>query len=104
MGLWHPEFAQVRAVVVSFVPFIPMQEPVLVCWPVLTSCMYSLTLKHTCIYMQVKEIISKNRSELLERRYAFPVGKLMGAVREGLKWADGKLVKEITEKQVKPSH
>ena len=30
----------------------------------------------------------------------FPVGKLMGAVREKLKWADGKLVKEIIEKQV----
>ena len=38
--------------------------------------------------------------ELLERRYTFPVGKLMGAVREKLKWADGKLVKEIIEKQV----
>ena len=32
--------------------------------------------------------------------YTFPVGKLMGAVREKLKWAGGKLVKEIIEKQV----
>ena len=66
--------------------------------------MYSLTLKHTCMYIKVNEVIDKNRSELLERRYAFPVGKLMGAVREGLKWADGKLVKETIEKQVKLSH
>ena len=50
--------------------------------------------------MQVQEIIGQNRAELLERRYTFPVGKLMGAVREKLKWADGRLVKEIIEKQV----
>ena len=37
----------------------------------------------------------------MERRYTFPVGKLMGVVREKLKWADGKLVKEIIEKQVR---
>ena len=50
--------------------------------------------------VQVQEVIGQNRAELLERRYMFPVGKLMGAVREKLKWADGKLVKEIIEKQV----
>lgn len=61
-------------------------------------------MKHTYIFIQVNEVIDQSRSELLERRYAFPVGKLMGAVRERLKWADGKLVKEIIEKQVKLSH
>ena len=50
--------------------------------------------------LQVQEVIGQNRAELLERRYTFPVGKLMGAVREKLKWADGKLIKEIIEKQV----
>lgn len=55
-----------------------------------------------CVPLQVQELIDKNRSELLERRYTFPVGKLMGAVREKLKWADGKLVKDVIEKQVKP--
>ena len=50
--------------------------------------------------LQVQEVIGQNRVELLERRYTFPVGKLMGAVREKLKWADGKLIKEIIEKQV----
>ena len=49
---------------------------------------------------QVLEVIGQNRDELLERRYSFPVGKLMGAVREKLKWADGKLIKETIEKQV----
>ena len=46
-------------------------------------------------------MIAEHRAELLERRYSFPVGKLMGVVREALKWADGKLVKEITEQEVR---
>ncbi len=37
----------------------------------------------------------------MERRYSFPIGKLMGVVREALKWADGKLVKEVTETEVR---
>ena len=49
---------------------------------------------------QVKEVLEQHKTELVERRYTFPVGKLMGAVRERLKWADGKLVKESIEKQV----
>jgi hypothetical protein len=48
----------------------------------------------------VCEVIAEHKDELVERRYSFPVGKLLGAVRESLKWADGKLVKLITEKQV----
>ena len=47
------------------------------------------------------ELIAEHREELLERRYSFPIGKLLGVVRETLKWADGKLVKSITEQQVK---
>ena len=38
---------------------------------------------------------------MIERRYSFPISKLMGVVREELKWADGKLVKEIVEKEVR---
>ena len=57
-------------------------------------------MPHYVIHVQVQEVIDKNKKELVERRYTFPVGKLMGAVRERLKWADGKLVKEIIEKQV----
>ena len=56
-------------------------------------------LLHTIV--QVQSVIEDNRKELLERRYTFPVGKLMGAVRERLKWADGKLVKDTIEKQVR---
>ena len=57
-------------------------------------------LSHALHNPQVLEVIGQNRDELLERRYSFPVGKLMGAVREKLKWADGKLIKETIEKQV----
>ena len=49
----------------------------------------------------MREAISEQEEEIVERRYTFPVGKLMGFVRETLKWADGKLVKEITEQEVK---
>ncbi len=45
-------------------------------------------------------MISHQREELVERRYAFPVGKLMCMVREELKWADGKLIKEIVDQEV----
>ncbi len=45
-------------------------------------------------------MLSEHKEELLERRYSFPVGKLLGVVREALKWADGKLVKEITDQEV----
>ncbi len=44
--------------------------------------------------------IEQNKAELLERRYTYPVGKLMGVVREKLKWADGKMLKEITDREV----
>jgi len=50
--------------------------------------------------LKVREEIESLKAELLERRYAFPVGKLMGVVREKLKWADGKLLKDVTEKEV----
>lgn len=45
-------------------------------------------------------MIAQQREEVLERRYSFPLGKLMGVVREKLKWADGKLIKEIAEREV----
>ena len=45
-------------------------------------------------------MIGSHREELLEQRYLYPVGKLMGVVREDLKWADGKIIKEMTNKEV----
>ena len=63
-------------------------------------CCLSPDFAHALHNLQVLEVIGQNRDELLDRRYSFPVGKLMGAVREKLKWADGKLIKENIEKQV----
>ena len=49
---------------------------------------------------KVREEIESQKAELLERRYTFPVGKLMGVVREKLKWADGKLLKDVIGREV----
>ncbi len=108
-------------------------------------CLFILTPDDNSI-VQVQEAIEASRAELLERRYTFPVGKLMGectscyiaefaaylnigpillvkdfllyavpcpctlqlfdllssagAVKDQLKWADGKLVKSTIEQQV----
>ena len=48
--------------------------------------------------------MDQQREGLLERRYSFPIGKLMGVVREQLKWADGKVIKEMTDKEVWPCY
>lgn len=53
------------------------------------------------LFFKVREVIEGQKAELIERRYSFPIGKLMGVVRESLKWADGKLVKEITDSEVR---
>lgn len=40
------------------------------------------------------------KPELLEKRYRYPVGMLLGKVRAKLPWADGKAVKAETDMQV----
>ncbi|XP_070490880.1 probable glutamine--tRNA ligase [Chironomus tepperi] len=48
----------------------------------------------------VEEIIKKNKSELIEQRYRFNVGKLLAEVRTKLPWADGKAVKSEVDVQI----
>ena len=50
--------------------------------------------------IQVSSACGKFRCELVERRYRFNVGQLMGEVRGSLKWADGKQVKQEVDRQV----
>lgn len=64
------------------------------------SCGVGMVITQEEITARVQEGIEQFKPELLERRYSFPVGKIMGAVREGLKWADGKLVKGTVDSQV----
>lgn len=48
----------------------------------------------------VEEILSRHKSELLEQRYRFNVGKILQEVRSKLPWADGKAVKSEVDVQV----
>lgn len=48
----------------------------------------------------VEEVLSKNKSELLEKRYRFSVGPILGELRMKLKWADGKLLKSEFDNQL----
>lgn len=51
----------------------------------------------------VQEVINKHKSELQEKRYRFNTGPLMLEVRQKLKWADGKQVKNEVDVQVSDS-
>ena len=44
--------------------------------------------------------MSKNKAELVEKRYKFNIGFLLGEIKKDLKWADGKTVKDEYDAQV----
>lgn len=48
----------------------------------------------------VEELINKHKSELIEQRYRFNVGKILADVRAKLPWADGKAVKNEVDAQI----
>lgn len=48
----------------------------------------------------VEEVLSKNKTELVEQRYRFNVGKILQEVRSKLPWADGKAIKSEVDVQV----
>jgi len=48
----------------------------------------------------VEKAFAKVRGEMVEQRYRFNTGKLMAEVRNELKWADGKAIKEEIETQL----
>ncbi|CAI8005215.1 Glutamine--tRNA ligase [Geodia barretti] len=52
------------------------------------------------IHDQVSDLLEHHKSELMKLKYKFPVGKLMGEMRQRLRWADGKLVKEVIDQQL----
>lgn len=51
----------------------------------------------------VENVLQQNKTQLLEQRYDFPTGTLLGEVRKRLKWADGKMVKSEMDVQVNQS-
>ncbi|MBN3301680.1 SYQ ligase, partial [Amia calva] len=48
----------------------------------------------------VEAVIKKHREQLLQERYHFNMGLLMGEARSTLKWADGKIIKNEVDMQV----
>uniref|UniRef100_A0A3Q1G3W9 Glutamine--tRNA ligase n=1 Tax=Acanthochromis polyacanthus TaxID=80966 RepID=A0A3Q1G3W9_9TELE len=48
----------------------------------------------------VESVIKKHKEQLLEERYRFNMGLLMGEARSALKWADGKAIKNEVDMQV----
>ncbi|XP_058499969.1 glutamine--tRNA ligase [Solea solea] len=48
----------------------------------------------------VESVIKKHKEELLKERYHFNMGLLMREARGGLKWADGKVIKNEVDMQV----
>ncbi|CAF3348053.1 unnamed protein product [Rotaria sp. Silwood1] len=48
----------------------------------------------------IEEIIKQNKTNLLEQRYDFPIGTLLGEARKRLPWADGKAVKAEMDVQL----
>uniref|UniRef100_A0A8C4EWD6 Glutamine--tRNA ligase n=1 Tax=Dicentrarchus labrax TaxID=13489 RepID=A0A8C4EWD6_DICLA len=48
----------------------------------------------------VETVIKKHKEQLLNERYRFNMGLLMGEARTALKWADGKVIKNEVDMQV----
>uniref|UniRef100_A0A4W5LJB8 Glutamine--tRNA ligase n=1 Tax=Hucho hucho TaxID=62062 RepID=A0A4W5LJB8_9TELE len=49
---------------------------------------------------KVEKVIKKHKDQLLQERYRFNMGLLMGEARGGLMWADGKMIKNEVDIQV----
>jgi len=60
-----------------------------------TACGVGIVVTAQVISDEVGKVIETHKSGLLEKRYRYPMGLVMGETRKSiLKWADGKVVKE----------
>lgn len=64
------------------------------------SCGVGIVVTLEEIKQVVEFNISKNKDELLEKRYKFNIGGLMQDVRKQLLWADGKAIKNEVDSQI----
>lgn len=64
------------------------------------SCGIGIVVTQEEIKQIVKSIISKNKDELIEKRYKFNIGSLMQEVRKQLPWGDGKAIKIEVDNQI----
>lgn len=65
-----------------------------------SSCGVGVVVTHEQIEDVVEQVIKKYKNQLQEERYRFNMGLLMGEARAGLKWADGKVIKNEVDLQV----
>ncbi|KAM8930803.1 glutamine--tRNA ligase [Pelodytes ibericus] len=63
-------------------------------------CGVGVTVTPEQIEEAVEAVIQKYKSQLLEERYRFNTGLIMGEARSSLKWADGKIIKNEVDMQV----
>lgn len=63
-------------------------------------CGVGVVVTPEMIEKEVEVALSKVKKDLLNKRYRYPMGQLMGDVRKALKWADGKAVKSEIDVQV----
>ncbi|CAH2312770.1 glutamine--tRNA ligase [Pelobates cultripes] len=63
-------------------------------------CGVGVTVTPEQIEEAVETVIQKCKTQLLEERYRFNMGLLMGEARNKLKWADGKTIKNEVDMQV----
>lgn len=64
------------------------------------SCGIGVVVTQEEIKQTVESIISKNKNELVEKRYKFNIGSLMQEVRKQLPWGDGKAIKIEVDNQI----
>jgi len=63
-------------------------------------CGIGIVITREDVKKAVAEAIESKKSELKEQRYHFPIPALMGSVRDALKWADPKDVKDEFDAQI----
>uniref|UniRef100_A0A3B4AG01 Glutamine--tRNA ligase n=1 Tax=Periophthalmus magnuspinnatus TaxID=409849 RepID=A0A3B4AG01_9GOBI len=66
-------------------------------------CGVGMVISPEQIEEAVESVIHKHKEQLLKERYRFNMGLLMGDARSALKWADGKVIKNEVDMQVKQS-
>lgn len=64
------------------------------------ACGVGVIITPAQIKATVEAVLNKNKPEILEKRYKFPVGPLLAEIRSNLKWADGKLQKTEFDEQL----
>uniref|UniRef100_A0A1I7XX61 glutamine--tRNA ligase n=1 Tax=Steinernema glaseri TaxID=37863 RepID=A0A1I7XX61_9BILA len=64
------------------------------------SCGAGVVVTSEQIEDEVRAVIEANKEALLAQRYAFNTGKLLGEVRNKLKWADGARLKQEMETRI----